>query len=99
MKAPAAFTFLTLLGMITSVSARIGDSPAQLKERYGEPIAEFIDKDGYGLRIYRTAQFKEIRVTFAAGKSQMEKYRVTEAATDQKALFVALQEENPGQVC
>jgi hypothetical protein len=99
MKAPAAFTFVALLGVITSASARISDTPAQLKERYGEPIAEFVDKDGYGLRIYRTAQFKEIRVTFAAGKSQMEKYRATEAAVDQEALFVALREENPGAVC
>ena len=81
MKASGAFTFLALLGVI-SASARISDTPAQLKERYGEPIAESVDKDGYGLRIYQTAQFKEIRVTFAAGKSQMEKYRVTEAVSD-----------------
>jgi hypothetical protein len=92
-----AFSLLALFAMITGTLARVGDTPAQLKERYGAPISESTDKDGNGLSIYRTAQFKEIRVTFVAGKSQMEKYRMAAAVGDPKATFTALREENPGQ--
>jgi hypothetical protein len=92
-----AFCLLAVFVVVMSASARIGDTPAQLKERYGEPIAESTDKDGNGLQIYRTTQFKEIRVTLVAGKSQMEKYRAAEAVGDPKAIFIALREENPRQ--
>lgn len=66
---------LTLLAFLTVASVtfgRIGDTPAQFKDRYGEPTAESFDQEGYGICVYGSAEFKEIRVTFAAEKSQLE---------------------------
>ncbi len=68
-----ALNLLAMSAMVTGASARIGDTPDQLKARYGEPVAQSVDKNGNGLRIYRTAKFKEVRVTFIAGKSQLRK--------------------------
>lgn len=94
--------FLTLLiAFLThQASARIGETPEQLKERRGAPLKESFDRDGYGLRIYKADGFKELRVTFVKGKSQFERYKLAE---DNPAWDLVLEkleklkQENPGE--
>jgi hypothetical protein len=89
-----ALTLLALLIIAPVTFGRIGDTSAQIRKRYGDPIAESFDKDGHGVRVYRSPEFKEIRVTFAADKSQVEKYTAADKAADREALFAQMREEN-----
>lgn len=89
-----AFPLFVLAFITSEASARIGDAPVDFKKRYGDPIAESFDTEGRGIRIYRSADFKEIRVTFAANKSQVERYTVADASGDKEALFDKVRAEN-----
>lgn len=89
-----ALTLLTLLVVAPLASARVGDTSAQFKNRYGDSIAESFDKEGHGIRIYRSAEFKEIRVIFAADRSVLEKYTPADEVTDKKPLFERIRAEN-----
>jgi len=92
----AASSFFAIFIAITCTFAGIGETPDQLKERYGKPVAESADKDGNGLSVYRTKQFKEVRVTFVAGKSQHEKFTVMDGV-DAKPILDTLRKENSGR--
>jgi hypothetical protein len=89
-----AFPFLALALTSSTLFGRIDDVSADLKNRYGDPIAESFDKEGHGIRIYRSAEFKEVRVTFAADKSRAERYTAADKTADKEALFARLREEN-----
>jgi len=89
-----ALTLLALLISAPVTVGRIGDTSAQFKERYGDPIAQSFDQEGHGVRIYRSPEFKEIRVTFTADKSRVERYTAADGVDDKEALFGLLRVEN-----
>ena len=88
-----ALTVLAFLLISPFSVARIGDTGAEYEARYGAPIAESFDTEGYGIRLYRSDEFKEIRVTFVNGKSLHELYRPA-AGVDKKAFFEQIRAEN-----
>jgi len=92
----ALIAFITAF-IINHALARIGDTPEQLHELYGAPIKGSVDSNGYGLRIYRTGEFKEIRVTFVKGKSQLEKYKIADDGPDPDSIVKTLKQDNPGE--
>ncbi len=77
--------------------ARIGETPEELNERYGAPIRESIDSQGYGLGVYRSSESNEIRVTFVKGRSQLEQYKVAGNGSVPDSIVEALKQENPGE--
>jgi hypothetical protein len=88
---------LTLLGLLLTAPAmfaRIGESSAEFKNRYGDAITESFDREGHGIRIYRSTEFKEIRVIFAEDKSQQEYYTPADGITDKEALYRRLRAES-----
>jgi hypothetical protein len=87
-------TLFALLLIAPAAFGRIGDTSADFKNRYGDPVFESFDKEGHGIRIYRSARFKEIRVTFAEDKSRLEYYAPADGVTDKEALFKRLCEES-----
>lgn len=87
-------SILALVAMTSTILARIGDTSADFRNRYGDPIAESFDADGHGIRIYRSAEFKEIRVMFAEDKSQQEYYTPADGVPDKELLYDRLQREN-----
>jgi hypothetical protein len=89
-----AFPLLALALMASTVFGRIGDTSAEFKNRYGDPIADSFDKEGYGICIYRSPEFKEIRVIFAQDKSQQEYYTPAEGVPDKETLYRRLRTEN-----
>lgn len=89
-----AFSLVTLALMTATILGRIGDSPTDFKNRYGDPISESFDKEGHGIRIYRSPEFKEIRVIFAEDKSQQEYHTPADGVTDKEALYGRLRTEN-----
>src|SRR5207248_2790594 len=82
--------------------ARIGKGPEDF-DRFGEPITEFFDNEGHGVRVYRPAPFKEVRVYFADGKSVLERYMLPadspKNSEGKEALFNALRRENGEENC
>jgi hypothetical protein len=90
--------FLLLLPLsASSAFARIGDSPDDLAQRFGSPSALILDSKGYGLGVYRAEGFKQIRVTFVAGKSQYEIYLPSDNEAPRDAIAATLESENPGE--
>jgi hypothetical protein len=92
-------SILTVLGLafsITNLSARIGETPAQLEARFGSPIKEALGANGYGLRVYHSEEFSEIRVLFIEGISEIEEYKCGESEIPAE-LIDSIREENPGQ--
>jgi hypothetical protein len=88
-----ALTLLAFILISSASFARIGDTSADYKARYGAPIAEFFDKDGHGIRLYRSLEFKEIRVIFGGDKSLREQYAPADGI-DKRALFERIRAEN-----
>lgn len=89
--------FLLLLPLTASVAVgRIGDSPDDFAQRFGSPSALILDSNGYGLGVYRAEGFKEIRVTFVAGKSQYENYLPMDDEAPRDSTVATLEKENPG---
>jgi hypothetical protein len=83
--------------LITPFSfARIGDTAADFRNRFGAPIAEFFDKEGHGMRLYRSPEFKEVRVTFVDDKSEREQY-VPADGVDKEAAFERIRAENDAE--
>lgn len=83
--------------MASAALARIGDTPGQLKGRFGEPTASSFDRQGYGIALYRGPGFREIRVIFAAGKSQHEIYFPADENLPHEPIAATLEKENPGE--
>lgn len=77
--------------------ARVGEAPEELRVRFGKPNAIALDSKGFGLGIYHAPGFKEIRVTFVAGKSQLEKYFVEDEKAEHEPIVAALEKENPDE--
>jgi hypothetical protein len=89
---------IPIVAFITSRAlGRIGDTPERLQERYGAPIKESVDQDGYGLRIYRCDKFKEIRVTFVKGKSQLEQHKIAGEGPVPDSLAEELKQQNAAE--
>lgn len=90
--------FLLLLPLSASVTvARIGDSPDDLAQRFSSPAALILDSKGCGLGVYRAEGFKEIRITFVAGKSQYENYLPVNDEAPRDSIVATLEKENPGK--
>lgn len=89
-------TALASLLIASAAFARIGDTPAQLKEKFGEPTASSFDQQHYGIALYRAPGFREIRVTFAAGRSQEEVYFLEDEDAPREPIVTVLEKENPG---
>ena len=88
-----ALTLLAFVLIFPFSFARIGDTSADYKARYGASIAEFFDKEGHGVGLYRSPEFKEIRVTFVDDKSLREQYMPADGV-DKEALFKRIRAEN-----
>jgi hypothetical protein len=88
-----ALTLLALVLISSPSFARIGDTAADYKARYGTPAAEFFDKEGHGIRLYRSPEFKAIRVGFVDDKSFREQYLPADGV-DKEALFARIRTEN-----
>lgn len=89
---------LLLLGAFAcSVRAKIGDAPAVYAKRYGPAVREAFDAEGSGLSVYRTEEFREIRVTFKKGASEKEVYKYVSGESVPQRLVDAIQAENKDQ--
>lgn len=75
--------------------ARIGDTPEQLTEKFGEPTASSFDQKNYGIALYGAPGFRQIRVTFAAGVSCEEVYFPADENAPHEPILAALEKENP----
>src|SRR4051812_13533290 len=76
-------------------SAKIGETAAQVQQRYGTPIKEALDANGSGMRLYRNDTFKEIRIAFEKGISRKEVFKCEQQASE--GLIAMMRDENPGQ--
>jgi len=92
-----ALTAFGIAFALTHLSARIGETPSQLEERFGAPIKEALGEDSSGLRVYHSAEFTEIRVLFIEGTSEKEKYIYAGEPPIPPALIDTIRKENPGQ--
>ena len=77
--------------------AKIGDAPAVYAERYGRAVKEAFDAEGSGICVYRTEEFKEIRVTFEKGASVKEVYKYVRQESVPESLVDAIRAENEGE--
>jgi hypothetical protein len=93
--------FLPIVLLLTAVrwtNAKIGDPPAEFEKRYGVAIKQAVDKNGTGIRIYRSEKFKEIRVNFVKKISQREEYKYLGGPPKANAAILeSIRAENPGR--
>jgi len=83
--------------MATTTFGRLGETPAEIEQRFGAPTACEMDKAGNGAALYRTGDFPVIRVTFIAGKSRREVYKTEQEGDAAKPLIEKLTRDNPGE--
>jgi len=88
---------LLFFAVFPRADAKIGDTPAEYEARYGRSIKQAFDSEGSGLSVYKTKEFKEIRVTFVKGSSKKEVHKYAGDSPVPQSLIEAIRAENPGQ--
>ena len=91
----AGFLLLLLVLSAPVAFARVGDSPDDLVQRFGKPSALILDREEDGIGVYHAEGFKEIRVTFVAGRSHYENYLVADEQAPHDSIIATLTKENP----
>lgn len=87
-----------IIAIVSQAGATIGDGPADYAARYGPPLKESLDHDGYGVRIYHSPEFEEVRVIFAKGRGRVEQFKIAEGKVVNDAIVGQIRNQNPGQV-
>ncbi|MEP6809447.1 MAG: hypothetical protein ABI992_04335 [Chthoniobacterales bacterium] len=89
------FVFVLALFASTNLQARIGENPEQIAVRYGPPVAQSFDEDGYGVTLYHFRKLEVARVTFEQGRSRREEFATGSGDPLPLDFIKSLQTENP----
>ena len=97
MNIPRTLITSVMLVVTANAFARIGDTPEQLRERFGNPLREATDGRGSGVRLYQVPRCSELRIRFIDGKSREEVFKLADVEKVPPEFLHAIEQENPGQ--
>lgn len=86
---------LMLMWSAGAAFGALGETDEQVAERFGAPLAESVDENGDGLRVYASSECKQVRVSFTANKSVAELHVLDSDDPRREQLLATLVSQNP----